>query len=175
MADGGLNHFTDQHKLDQDRVRERNQKHKWALGEAAPTHGHLNRRPVKPITSTLHRAVRRNVEFPQNRAAHIARISRKHESRVDTDTSVSDSSAEEDVNDASAAPQPDAGYTYSYDAATGPSKGSQVLGQAIAKAVEKFEIKATEKLVKDEYEVVGKDKDDFHAGYHADEDGYELI
>ena len=46
---------------------------------------------------------------------------------------------------------------------------------ALAKAVEKFEIRATEKLVKEEYEVVGKEKDDFQDGYNADEDEYELV
>ncbi|KAL9635942.1 MAG: hypothetical protein Q9164_003141, partial [Protoblastenia rupestris] len=123
-----------------------------------------------------HRAsVRREVEFRQHKAAQIARISRKYEGRAETDTSISDSSAEEDVKDASAAPEPDAGYTYSYDAPTGPGKGSQVLGQALAKAVEKFETKATEKLVKDEYEVVRKDKEDVPAGYTLVEDDYELV
>ena len=127
------------------------------------------------MPSSHSRIVRREVEFQQNKAAQIVRISRKHESRADTDTSISDSSAEEDVKDASAAPEPDAGYTYSYDAFTGPGKGSQILGQALAKAVEKYETKATEKLVKDEYEIVGKEKEDVHAGYNADEDDYELV
>ena len=124
---------------------------------------------------SVHRAVRREMEFQQNKAAQIARISRKHESRADTDASISDSSAEEDVKDASAAPEPDTGYTYSYDAARGPGKGSQILGQAITKAVERFETRATEKLVKDEYEVVRKGKEDARAGYTADEDDYELV
>ncbi|KAL9102087.1 MAG: hypothetical protein Q9163_002736 [Psora crenata] len=166
-----LDHLTEQHKLDQERTRERNQKHKWARGEASPSCGHLNRRPLKPVTAAI---VRRQVDFESNKAAQIVHISRKHEILADTDTSLSDSSAEEDVRDASAAPEPDAGYTYSYDAVTGPAKGSQILGQALAKAVEKFETKATEKLVKDEYEVVRMDKED-HTGYIADEDGYELV
>lgn len=45
---------------------------------------------------------------------------------------------------------------------------------ALAKAVEKFEVKATEKLVKEEYEVIGKDKED-PDGYIAYEDDYELV
>ena len=50
MSDGGLSHSTEQHKLNQDRVRERNQRCKWALGEATPTSGHNLRRPVKPLS-----------------------------------------------------------------------------------------------------------------------------
>ena len=45
---------------------------------------------------------------------------------------------------------------------------------AIANAVEKYEVKATEKLVKEEYEVVGKDKLDGNEVYTADDD-FELI
>lgn len=93
----------------------------------------------------------------------------------DTDISASDTSAEEDVKEASAAPEPDADYTYSFDAPRGPGKGSQILGMAIAKAVENFETKATEKLINEEYEVVAKEKDDERTGYAADEDDFELI
>jgi len=87
----------------------------------------------------------------------------------------SDSSAEEDVKEASAAPEPDAGITYSFDAERGPAKGSQILSMALAKAVEKYEVRATEKLVKEEYEVVGKEKEELHDGYVADEDDFELV
>ena len=121
------------------------------------------------------KTVRREVEFQQNKAAQVAKISRKHETRFDNDTCTSDSSTEEDVKEASAAPEPDAGYTYSYDAPRGPGKGSQVFGIALAKAVEKFETKATEKLIKEEYEVVGSEKEETHAGYTADDDDFELV
>ena len=121
------------------------------------------------------KAIRREVEFQQNKAAQVAKISRKHESRFDNDTCTSDSSTEEDIKEASAAPEPDAGYTYSYDAPRGPGKGSQILGIALAKAVEKFETKAMEKLIKEEYEVVGNEKDSTHTGYTADDDDFELV
>lgn len=45
---------------------------------------------------------------------------------------------------------------------------------ALAKAVEKFEVKATEKLVKDEYEVIGQDKED-PDGHIAYDDDFELV
>lgn len=119
------------------------------------------------------KAVRREVEFQQNKAAQVTK-SRKHESRFDNDACVSDSSTEEDIKEASAAPEPDAGYTYSYDAPRGPGRGSHILGIALAKAVENFESKAMEKLVKEEYEVVGSEKDT-HTGYAADDDDFELV
>ena len=102
------------------------------------------------------------------------RLPRKHPN-LNTEVFVSDSSAEEDVKDASAAPEPDAEIMYSYDAPHGPAQGGQVLSMALAKAVEKFETTATEKLVKDEYEVVGYDKELNYDGYSADEDDFELV
>lgn len=102
-------------------------------------------------------------------------MSRKHESRLENDNSISDSSAEEEVRESSAAPEPDAGITYSYDAAHGPNQGGQILSMALAKAVERYETQATEKLVMEEYEVVGNEKEDASTGYAADDGDFELI
>lgn len=63
---------------------------------------------------------------------------------------------------------------YSFDK-SGPSHGSEILSLAISKAVERFENKETEKLVKDEYEVVGKEVEARNEGYVADEDDFELV
>ena len=190
MSVSGLKDLAREHKLEQDHKRELDHKHKWALGDGSITQGHPSRRPAKPsanpyVVNSDPRRVRSNsvshsykkheVEFQQNKAIHMAKMSRKRDPVFDTDTSTSDSSAEEDVKEASAAPEPDAGYTYSFDAPRGPSKGSQILGMALAKAVDKFETKATEKLIKEEYEVVSKEKEDAHTGYAADEDDFELI
>jgi hypothetical protein len=63
-----------------------------------------------------------------------------------------DSSADEDVPEPGAASENPNIY-YSFDAASGPRQGDHVLGVALARAIEKFEIKETEKLV-NEYEFV---------------------
>ncbi|OCK86362.1 hypothetical protein K432DRAFT_376864 [Lepidopterella palustris CBS 459.81] len=95
-----------------------------------------------------------------------------------------DSSADEEVEEASAAPVPDAEVTYSYDAAQGPSHGSQILGLALAKAIERFEVRETDKLIKEEYEVVDVDGEPVatapahNKGKKAvseDEDDYEFV
>ena len=85
----------------------------------------------------------------------------------------SDSSSAEDVQEPSAAPEPDADITYSFDAARGPTPRGEILSMAISKAVERFETKETEKLVKNEYDVVAKEDDNF-GGYTADDD-FELV
>ena len=118
---------------------------------------------------------KREVGFCGAGSVQIPKISRKHRSPYDNDTSTSNSSAEEDVREASAAPEPDAGISYSFDAPRGPGKGDEILGQALARAVEKFETKETEKLIKDEYEIIAKEKEEGLGGYTADEDDFELV
>jgi len=155
-------------KLEQDYKRDLDQKHKWALGEMEGYRGHPGKRPGKPVTQKVRRAIQRQ--------AWSSDASHKHSVvRLDTDNNTSDSSAEEDVKEASIAPIPDAGITYSFDAPRGPGKGSEILTMAINKAVERFETKVTEKLVKDEYEVVGKEAEPSHTGYTADDDDFELV
>lgn len=108
-------------------------------------------------------------DFEHHKAAAKMTGSYKH---IELDANISDSSVEEDVKDASAAPVPDSGITYSFDAPHGPGQGSGILSMAINKAVERFETKVTEKLVKDEYEIVRKDNE---VGHTVVEDDFELI
>jgi hypothetical protein len=72
----------------------------------------------------------------------------------DISTASGESSADEDVEHPSTAPAPDAGIAYSYDAERGPSHGSQILNYALEKAIEKYEVKETDKLIKNEYDVL---------------------
>jgi len=95
---------------------------------------------------------------------------------LDTGVASSDSSAgEEEIRDAAAAPIPDAEIMYSYDAASGPGEGTDILSHAITKAVQRYENKVTEKLVK-EYEFVdnGKELGDGYTA-DADDDDFEMI
>lgn len=117
----------------------------------------------------------REAEFHRNKTTQTEKLSRKNDSCYDNDTPVSDSSTEEDVREASAAPEPDAGVTYSFDVPYGPSQGGQILTMALAKAVEKYETQATEKLIMTEYEVVGNEKEDACVGYAADDSDFELV
>ncbi|KAL5113535.1 hypothetical protein ACEQ8H_008574 [Pleosporales sp. CAS-2024a] len=65
-----------------------------------------------------------------------------------------ESSADEEIDHPSAAPAPDAEIAYSFDATRGPSHGSQILNHALEQAIHKYEVKETDKLIKNEYEVV---------------------
>ncbi|KAL8964105.1 MAG: hypothetical protein Q9183_004699 [Haloplaca sp. 2 TL-2023] len=157
-------------KLEHDHKRELNHKFKWVLGEATNTTGCNKKRPAKAARAASARAAKREGEWSTKKAA---KSTRKDDTRFDRGTS--DSSAEEDIREASAAPEPDAGIAYSYDAAHGPNNGGHILSLALAKAVEKYETKVTEKLVMDDYEVVEKEEDDASVGY-AEEDGdFEFI
>ncbi|EEP82163.1 predicted protein [Uncinocarpus reesii 1704] len=62
---------------------------------------------------------------------------------------------------------------YSFDARSGPRAGEHILSAALNKAVERFEIKETEKLVR-EYELID-DRESAESGYIADDDDYEFI
>ncbi|RMZ71720.1 hypothetical protein GMOD_00006864 [Pyrenophora seminiperda CCB06] len=86
-----------------------------------------------------------------------------------------DSSADEDVDHPSVAP--DADITYSYDAQRGPSHGSQILNAALEKAVERFETKETEKLVKNEYEVLNIDDEPARPKRHVapEDEEYDFV
>jgi hypothetical protein len=86
---------------------------------------------------------------------------------------VSDTSGDESVHDASAATVPDVEIMYSFDAKSGPSHGTDILGYAVTQAVQRYENKQVEKLVK-EYDVVDDFGDAGNDG-DVDEDGFEVI
>jgi len=129
----------------QDYKRDSEHKHKWELGEAVgpgrtPTHP----RPRKP-------------EPKRKLQKGMAAKGIHRQSIVADRTETITDSSEEDVEEPSAAPAPDSGITYSFDASRGPNQGSQILGLALERAVEQFESNATDKLVQDEYEILNSD------------------
>ena len=119
---------------------------------------------------------RREADFQDNKATKMGRVNRKHRTTPAVRPDHEDSLAEHDVEAATAytGSADEAAYTYSFDRPQGASKGSQILGQALAQAVDKYETKATEKLIKDEYELVSAEED-FTTGSSAGEDDFELL
>lgn len=129
--------------------RDKNSRAKWAHGQS---YGPGRReedgkpRPAKP--------------FPHVKSSFAGPMKARTAFNKDMASASDESSADEDVDHPSAAPAPDADIAYSYDAPRGPSHGSQILNYALDQAVERFETKETEKLVKSEYEVLDLDDDD---------------
>ncbi|CZT16104.1 uncharacterized protein RCC_01945 [Ramularia collo-cygni] len=140
----------------QDYKRDAIRKQKWALGPALISSGRAEGkpRPRRP-SETEYNFTRRIEKGAVASLAHGAKVARKQ----DMLEGAVDSCGSSDEYDEAASPAPpvDAGVTYSFDAACSPSKGSQILNVALAKAVEKFEERETVKLVKSEYAVLDTD------------------
>lgn len=129
----------------------------------------------RPSTSRKWRGAR-TLQRVHNTTSNQKATLRKELNADDLFAGPSDSSADEDIADASAAPRPaaEAEVMYSYDAHRGPAQGSQILSLAITKAVERFENKETEKLAK-EYEFVDSKDNDADTEFSTDDDDFELV
>jgi hypothetical protein len=169
-------------------LRDKASNKKWARGGQEPSdhhcHKHTQReencrrclgRPVK-----LGRGETKPKHDPQNKLAGHAgsTLSRKAFRNEVVDAMdgplahVSDASEEEEVSDTAPLPA-EADFMYSYDYATGPRAGGDILSMAITQAVQRFENKETEQLIHNEYDVVG-DKEKAEAS--TDEDAeYEFV
>ena len=77
-------------------------------------------------------------------------VAGKHNARNDSSDALAVSSDTDVETDADA----DADITYSFDHATGPTNGDHILGDALTRAVERFETAQTEDLVRKEYEIL---------------------
>jgi len=144
----------------------------WGPGRAKEAHGAPLR--AKPRFPRTEHGIRN------------AKDAQRHDIRTSTAYVSDDSSNDEDPVESTAAPEPDAEVTYSFDAAKGPTQGSTVLSTALAKAMERFENTVTDKLVKDEYEVLNSDGEPIprtpikKGGRHSsmtevEEDDYEFV
>ncbi|KAF1953547.1 hypothetical protein CC80DRAFT_141102 [Byssothecium circinans] len=122
--------------------RDKNSRVKWAHGAAWGPGRRVEENRPRPARVTA--APKSNAGFNKTRTA----------AKNDIAFASGDSSADEDIEHPSVAPVPDAEITYSFDAERGPSHGSQILGLALTKAVERYEVRQTDKLIKDEYEVL---------------------
>lgn len=133
-------------------------------------------RPAVPSTHYmhLHHAMQRDRKAKTNQLATAAKIDLRNDIREALDSGPSDSSGGEDIDDPASAPtvaeEPGdeaSGTVEHYEVA-----GQTILSDAVNKAVERFETKETEKLVK-EYEVVTHEHE-ATGGYVADDD-FELV
>ncbi|EOD46110.1 hypothetical protein UCRNP2_7147 [Neofusicoccum parvum UCRNP2] len=130
--------------------RDHEQKAKWANGPAWGPGRPLGSNP-RPFRIN-HRVAAAHRREKAKEVAHAAR-NRKQEI-LPIDQYTSGESTDEEPAEPSAAPEPDAEITYSFDADKGPSQGSQILGQALLQAIERFEDRKTHELVSEEYEVL---------------------
>ncbi|QIW95786.1 hypothetical protein AMS68_001304 [Peltaster fructicola] len=140
----------------QDYKRDATRKHKWALGATQGVgRAEHKPRPQRPA-ETHYNYTRRIRGAAVANLHHGAKMTRKIDALEGT--AVSDAS-ESNSDDGFGMPSPAVEPTpvYSFDAARSPSQGSQILNAALAKAVEKFEERETDKLVKNEYDVLDVD------------------
>ncbi|KAI9848606.1 MAG: hypothetical protein M1837_007275 [Sclerophora amabilis] len=168
--------------------RDKDHTAKWSLGEDSQSPGRrAQSHSGRPVQSRqkVNAAIRRVNGVDIARSSHKASTARRHEivagqtSADSSDRSDSDSIAEDKLSEGPAT-APDADITYSFDAPRGPGRGSQILGMALAKAVEKFEGRETDKLIQEQYEVIGHESSAGGDGARKDalvpdEDDFELI
>ena len=120
--------------------------------------------------------IKQDREHNLNFLARGSKIALRHDVREilnDKDSSDSDSSVDDEAHE----PAP-AGKAVVEDGESGAplpyeESGHTILCDAVDKAVEKFETKETEKLVR-EYEVVGSEASESGVGIAVD-DGFELV
>jgi hypothetical protein len=158
----------------------RDKKHtkKWVTGEMlkpgmmaeVPEPGKV--RP-KPHSSKLFAQRERE----GRRTVHSAATKRQQSVRAEIEDAMGeahgiDTSSDEDVYDASTAPLPADFATF--ESASGPAAGRDVLSAALSKAVQRFEHLETEKLVTREWDVIDQSK--LNEDISADEDAeFEFV
>jgi len=127
--------------------------HKWALGEAwgpgRSNEAHPRPHHTKFLSKTTHdmrEGSRRMNKVKSDRRRAMAA------DKLEATDSSADEEAEPVITN-----EPDAQVAYSFDADRSPNKGSQILGVALDRAVERFENKETERILKDEYLVLDSD------------------
>ncbi|KAF1932676.1 uncharacterized protein M421DRAFT_416298 [Didymella exigua CBS 183.55] len=126
--------------------RDKDSRVKWSNG---PSYG-----PGRRVEDGKPRPAR---VYPHVKASYPGPMKARTALNKDMSVASDDSSADEEVEHPSTAPAPDAEVAYSYDAERGPTHGSQILNVALEKAIERYEIRETDRLIKNEYEVLDAD------------------
>ncbi|RHZ56410.1 uncharacterized protein CDV56_104753 [Aspergillus thermomutatus] len=160
--------------------RQHDRKAKWAYGGRCALPRQNLVPPFLPVTRPAkpeHRhipVIKRSNQHNLNQLARYSRIALRHDIQEILDTGTSDSSSGEEVEEPVAAEKSpeviivdEEKLLYPYDVS-----GQTILSDAVNKAVEKFETKETEKLVKT-YEIISHESE-MGTGYLADDD-FELV
>ncbi|KAL4940172.1 hypothetical protein BDV06DRAFT_24722 [Aspergillus oleicola] len=157
--------------------RVHNQKAKWVHGgrsarsgcELLNTNGLTAARPAKQYSNSWTRRHRAR-EFQHN--STLAKVNFRNDVQEALGEGTSDSSAGEGANVAVVTTVPEV-YREDGPASLYEATGETVFNDMIDKAVEKFETKETEKIVK-EYEFITRESE-VSIGYLADEDDFEFV
>ncbi|GES58638.1 hypothetical protein ATEIFO6365_0004078900 [Aspergillus terreus] len=157
--------------------RAHDKKAKWISGgRPAPGCRMENAPMTRPIIRTIPARYHRRLQFDRkgrtNQLSTDAKINLSYDVREALD-SASDSSSGETLDEPSAAQEVVAEMTPNHSVEAYDVSGQTVLSQAINKAVERFETRETEKLVR-EYEIVTPESESA-MGYLADDDDFELV
>jgi hypothetical protein len=141
--------------------RDKNSRVKWAHGQSfGPGRREEDAKPrparvVPHIKYVCHRNMRfHRAHANPCRSSYPGQMKARSALHKDMAYASGESSADEDVEHPSAASAVDAEIAYSFDATRGPSHGSQILNHALEQAIERYEVKETDKLIKNEYEVL---------------------
>jgi hypothetical protein len=142
--------------------RDKNSRVKWAHGQSfgpGRREDDAKPRPARVVphikyVDRLHNTCCRRAHANQRRSSFPGQMKARTALNKDMAYASGESSADEDVEHPSAASAVDAEIAYSFDATRGPSHGSQILNHALEQAIERYEVKETDKLIKNEYEVL---------------------
>ncbi|WEW59172.1 hypothetical protein PRK78_004641 [Emydomyces testavorans] len=159
--------------------RDHNRKAKWAHG-SRPGFGqgwesYTSVRPVIPQAKSQHDRqyhtyiIKRKSLPSKNTRSYFRSV---YDEGMKEASDLSDS-LNDDVPDPSS-PADMREVFYSFDASSGPRAGEHLFSAALNKAVERFEFKETEKLVR-EYEFIEERESADSEGYTADDDDYEMV